>query len=384
MNEAELEMINFARSLHSGEIAGGMDYWTPLEDELTVGELVTHHLKLVTLGLKEFEYKLLASFALMQSSLCSIAPVIQLLGSEGSGKSQIAIAIGELTGQELFVGGSTGASIKNHINKIRWVDPTVMTYEKNCLLLCDNANRSTFESDEALAAFLNGYNRKTDKQFISNGKGENIDFRTFCPKLITTVWQIESKELLRRTLIIKTQKSVELKDVVETESIDWNSGKLAIKKFWATPQNWTIFAELRQAFTKASKPRHSKEYWILLRDILATGITAGVFRSLGDAIESAAEWLDIASKPRIQIIDSIVIEAIENYCGQKQSQWLSLHAQLNNLDIPPRFIKQAIDTAVGDGLIERPKLAIVQDTLLKLKFRPARNSNDSIVYRYTT
>ncbi|MCC3464304.1 MAG: hypothetical protein JGK33_32745 [Microcoleus sp. PH2017_11_PCY_U_A] len=171
MNEADLEMIKFARELHSGEHGGGDDYWTDFVDDNSLGELVVKHLRLVALGIKDFEYKMLASFVLMQSSLCSIAPVIQLFGSAGSGKS---LAISELTGQEVFVGGSTGASIKNHINKIRWADPSTLTHEKNCLLLCDKVNRSTFDTDETLTVFLNGYNRKTDRQFISNGKGENI------------------------------------------------------------------------------------------------------------------------------------------------------------------------------------------------------------------
>lgn len=380
MTDAELEMINFARNLHSGGLATGDDYWTPLEDINSLGELVTNHLRLVALGLKDFEYKLLASFALMQSSLCSIAPIIQLLGAEGSGKSQLLLAVAELSGQDVFVGGSTGASIKNHINKIRWVDATVMSYERNCLLLCDNANKSTFESDEALAAFLNGYNRKTDKQFISNGKGENIEFRTFCPKLFTSVWNVESKELLRRTLIIKTAKFTDLKEAVEIESINWNPARTAIKEFWSQPQNWTLFAAQRQQITKANKPRHSKEHWILLRDLLATGVVCQVFNDTDTAIAEAANWLDVSTRPRMQILDSIIIEAIENYCGQKQVDWDAL-AGIITFDVPPKTVKQAVDTAVSDGLIERPKLANIQECLQKLKFKPARNDSSQIVYR---
>ncbi|MCC3601645.1 MAG: hypothetical protein JGK24_00030 [Microcoleus sp. PH2017_29_MFU_D_A] len=147
MNDRQLEMIDFARKLHS-DTESGVNYFETESDE-TLGDAITRHLRLVTAGLHEAEYKLLASFAMMQSTLCS------------SGKSQMLLAIELLSGQEPIAGGSTGASLKNHINLIRWVDPTVMTYEKNCLLLVDNTNSDTFDSNDCLAAFLNGYNRKT-------------------------------------------------------------------------------------------------------------------------------------------------------------------------------------------------------------------------------
>ncbi|MEG3842602.1 hypothetical protein [Microcoleus sp. herbarium14] len=378
MNEAQLEMINFARNLHCG-VEMGVDYFQTEDDTETFGEAITRHLKLIVSGLHETEYKLLSSFAMMQSSLCSIVPVIQLLGDPGSGKSQALLAIAELSGQTPIAGGSTGASLKNHINSIRWVDPSSMTYEKNCLLLVDNANASTFESDECLAAFLNGYNRKTDRQFISNGRGENIEFRTFCPKLFTSVWHIESKELARRTLVIKTKKTKNLANTVELDAINWSAPAAAIATFWEQPINWQAFASTRKELQSIAKPRHSKEHWILLRDLLTTGIVTEVFHDTKTAIDELSDWLDLATKKRIRLIDSVIIEAIENYAGCKQLEWATL-GSITSLDIPTKVIKQAIDTAVSEGLIERPKLLALQECLLTLGFKPARSA-EKIVYR---
>jgi hypothetical protein len=379
MNDRQLEMIDFARKLHS-DTESGVNYFETEGDE-TFGDAITRHLKLVTAGLHETEYKLLASFAMIQSTLCSIVPVIQLLGDSGSGKSQMLLAIELLSGQEPIAGGSTGASLKNHINLIRWVDPTVMTYEKNCLLLVDNTNSDTFDSNDCLAAFLNGYNRKTDKQFISNGKGENIEFRTFCPKLFTSIWQIESKELMRRTLVIRTRKTKDLDNTLELDAINWAVPAAEIRNFWEQPINWHEFAATRKQLQASQKPRHSKEYWTLLRDLLATGITTGVWHDIESAISEVADWLDINTKKRIQIVDSVIIEAIEQYCGKKRTDWGTLSSVIN-LDIPPRIIKQGIDSAVSDGILDRPKLATVQECLKTLNFKAFRDESDKFVYRF--
>ncbi|MEG4641320.1 hypothetical protein, partial [Microcoleus sp. Aus8_D4] len=133
-------MINFARNLHLCA-DGGKNYWITSE---SVGVNLVNHLKAVAIGLTEIEYKILAAFAVMPSIFCTISPVVQLLGEAVSGKSQLLLAVAEISGQPVISGPSTGASLKNHINAIRWVDPSVMTYEKNCWLLMDNVNSSTF------------------------------------------------------------------------------------------------------------------------------------------------------------------------------------------------------------------------------------------------
>ncbi|MCC3422333.1 MAG: hypothetical protein JGK28_31820, partial [Microcoleus sp. PH2017_07_MST_O_A] len=190
----------------------------------------------------------------------------------------------------------------------------------------------------------------------------NIEFRTFCPKLFTSVWQIESKELLRRTLVIRTKKTKDLENTVELDAINWSVPAAEIRNFWEQPINWHEFAATRKQLQASQKPRHSKEYWTLLRDLLATGVTTGVWHGIESAISEVADWLDISTKKRIQIVDSVIIEAIEQYCGKKRSDWGVL-SSIINLDIPPKIIKQGIDSAVSDGILERPKLAAVQECL---------------------
>lgn len=158
-------------------------------------------------------------------------------------------------------------------------------------------------------------------------------------------------------------------------------GRVAIKEFWRQPHTWTAFAECKGQFMKQKQPRHSKEYWILMRDLLATGVVTGVFESIESAIEEAAEWLDTATKKRVQVLDSVIIEAVEKYIGKKRSEW-AMVAAVVDIHIPPKAIKNAIDEAVADGIIEGPKLTATQESLTSLGFRPFRDNSGTFVYRF--
>ncbi|MCC3410007.1 MAG: hypothetical protein JGK17_31625 [Microcoleus sp. PH2017_10_PVI_O_A] len=118
-----------------------------------------------------------------------------------------------------------------------------------------------------------------------------------------------------------------------------------------------------------------------MRDLLATGVVTGVFESIESAIEEAAEWLDTATKKRVQVLDSVIIEAVEKYIGKKRSEW-AMVAAVVDIHIPPKAIKNAIDEAVADGIIEGPKLTATQESLTSLGFRPFRDNSGTFVYRF--
>lgn len=123
------------------------------DETLSVGENLTKVLTLITAGLKPWEYKFLAAYASLPSMLCKVLPVVELFGQAGSGKTQLLLAVSAISGQGVISGQSTGASLKNHINSIRWVDPDSKSVEKNCLLLIDNLNQDSFKKEEYLSFF---------------------------------------------------------------------------------------------------------------------------------------------------------------------------------------------------------------------------------------
>lgn len=199
------------------------------DETLSVGANLTKVLTLIIKNLNPWEYKFLAAYASIPSMLCKILPIVELFGQAGSGKTQLLLAVSAISGQGVISGQSTGASLKNYINSIRWADPDNKSVEKNCLLLIDNLNEDSFKKEEYLSSFLNGYNRKTDRCYISNGKGLNIEFKTFCPKMYTTIWEKTSTELIRRTIVIKTTKTIKLDDALDPDDICWKPFKDSVK-----------------------------------------------------------------------------------------------------------------------------------------------------------
>ncbi|WP_377478895.1 MAG: hypothetical protein P2A85_09135 [Microcoleus anatoxicus] len=374
--QQELTIADFAKEFNSEDKDG---YSALLENE-SIGFSATSILKKVTLGLSEWEYRFLAAYSCLPSILTKVLPVIEIHGEAGTGKSQLLLAIGHISGNNIISGQSTGASLKNHINQIRWRDPDTKYHEKNCLLLIDNMGEDSFKKEEYLSSFLNGYKRTTDRTFISNGKGQNIEFRTYCGKLYTTIWDTNSTELARRTIRIKTRKVSDLGIALEPEDIYWNPLTAAVALFWDDPESWSSYKQVWQKYSRHTKPKHSKEHWTLLRDVLVTGVVIGAWSTLDDAIAQTATWLEKALTTRTTLTEVVILRALESILGLPQADWEEI-SKRHIISVSPRQLKDAIEEAVKDGIIERPKLSTVQQYLTKLGFG-ASQKNGQLGYVY--
>lgn len=373
MPQEEFDIQQFAASFHAIEEVEG------IELQLSLGLELESFFNKTTKLPSPSDSKILAAYTMLPSMLCKIIPVLALKGCAGSGKSQILTGISKLLNVTMVAGNSTAASIKNTINRLRWKDPSTLQYEKNCHLLLDNVNSETFDSNETLGCFLNGYNRETDRQYISIGKGENIEFRTFCPKVFTSVWDIESPELLRRLLVIRTSKSIDLEGVGD-DIPELSSLQKEVKKYWDNINNCQSFALIRRAMRfKANLPL-SKEQFILVADLMATGITVGVWEDLPTASQQFAE-LFAKNKGKKTLLEMVVIEALEGCLGAKSSEWLELSGHMK-LQILPKNLKMAIEPAILDGVIPRPPLARIQEILAQQGFVVGNSPSTGIVYRY--
>jgi hypothetical protein len=367
--QQELTIADFAKEFNSENEDG---YSALLENE-SIGFSAMDALKKVTLGLSEWEYKFLAAYSCLPSILTKVLPIVEIHGEAGTGKSQLLLAIGSISGNTIISGQSTGASLKNHINQIRWRDPDAKYHEKNCLLLIDNMSEDSFKKEEYLSSFLNGYKKTTDRTFISNGKGQNIEFRTYCGKLYTTIWDTNSTELARRTIRIKTRKVSDLGVALDPEDIYWKPLTTALATFWGNPESWDNYKQTYQKYGRLAKPKHSKEHWTLLRDVLVTGVVIGVWSALDDAITQTATWLDKALTTRTTLTEVVILQALENILGLPRTDWEEI-SKKHVISVSPRQLKDAIEEAVKDGIIERPKLSAVQQHLTKLGFGASQKS----------
>ncbi|MEG4488818.1 hypothetical protein [Microcoleus sp. D2_18a_B4] len=326
---------------------------TPIEGE-TIGKKLQNLFRItISIPNPDIAYPLLAAYASVPSVLSEILPILELRGEPGSGKSECIKIFSRVTGSILNA-RSTAASIKNDINQIRWVDPSTFSVEKNCFYLLDNADSEFFAERDVLTALLNGYDRYTDKQSISNGKGQNIPFYVFCPKVFTTVWRISSPEVRRRLITIKFKPKQSLDQLINPDSLAINSLKKELSNYWNTPSNWELHHEC-QCKVKSSFPvSYPKQSWKLVSDVVVAGLCTGVWSELDEAFGFFENYFEFRKKSKEGIYEVILAETLSELSGIPMAEWeLSPNSIL--IEVDPKDLKQRMDTYVETGLIPRIK-----------------------------
>ncbi|MEG4583054.1 hypothetical protein QUA71_26085 [Microcoleus sp. MON1_C5] len=352
---------------------------TLIEGE-TVGKKIARLFELtVVIPEPKIAYPLLAAYASIPSVLCDILPILELRGEPESGKSECIKIFSRVTGSILNA-RSTAASIKNDINQIRWVDPSTFSTEKICFYLLDNADTDFFEERDVLTAFLNGYDRYTDKQSISNGKGQNIPFYVFCPKVVSTVWRINGHELRRRLLTIKFKPKADLSDLVEPESLAINSLKKELNEFWANSANWDLYYQLKDE-VKLSYPRsQNRQQWKLVTDVITSGLCTGVWDSPSKAFEFFEAYFASRANAKEGVYESILADTLAELSGIPQKEWKTSPPGIV-IEVDPKELKNKIDVHVDSGLIPKIKPDQIQLDVRALGWGIA-NKGGKYIYKF--
>ena len=306
----------------------------------------------------EISYPLLAAYASIPSVLCDVLPILELRGEPGSGKSECLKIFSRVTGSILNA-RSTAASIKNDINQIRWVDPSTFSIEKNCFYLLDNADSEFFEERDVLTALLNGYDRYTDKQSISNGKGQNIPFYVFCPKVFTTVWRISSNEIKRRLLTIKFKSGLSLKGLKNPEKLAINSLKKELSNFWDNPFSWDLHDEYQTKVINELPSSYSPQQWKLVTDVMASGLCTGVWDSLNEALTFFEGYFEFRENLKEGLYETILIDSLAELSGIPAKEWLTSPPSVL-VEVDPKDLKARMDSHTESGLIPKVKLDQLQ------------------------
>ena len=301
----------------------------------------------------EIAYPLLAAYASIPSVLCNILPILELRGEPGSGKSECIKVFSRVTGSILNA-RSTAASIKNDINQIRWVDPTTFSTEKNCFYLLDNADSDFFEERDVLTALLNGYDRDTDKQSISNGKGQNIPFYVFCPKVFTTVWRISSSEIKRRLITVKFKSGLSLKGLKNPDKLAINSLREELNSFWNDMINWNLHGEFQEEVENNFPPSYSLQQWKLVVDVIASGLCTGVWSSLNEALTFFETYFEFRQRSKEGIYETILVDTLAELSGIPQNEWTASPPSVL-VEVDPKILKARMDSHTESGLIPKVK-----------------------------
>ncbi|HEY9658488.1 MAG TPA: hypothetical protein V6C65_08570 [Allocoleopsis sp.] len=260
------------------------------------------------------------SYFLIPSAMANTCPLLIFHGVKGSGKSQggqvAALIHGKL--DEIKGSASTFAALRNALDSSRWLD-SEKRMEVNSILIIDDIKESFFSSSpDRYNMVRSGTYRDTDRITLASKDktGENLEFRCFGPKILSTVEQFWSQqkysELLRRIIVIPCKpwelftpdekreslehlgvESLDVRQKMNLRGINWVGFENLFRDFWENESNCYTYANWVQELVDGSVSIPdiiSGEKWDMSIDLLATGLTVGVWESAQQAVDHMARY----------------------------------------------------------------------------------------------
>ncbi|MGK7937221.1 MAG: hypothetical protein AB4206_15760 [Xenococcaceae cyanobacterium] len=269
-------------------------------------------------------YDIIAAYLLLPSALCRVVPYLFLFGQSGTAKSTCSKLASYFGGVPINTSSDTYAGIRNGLKERKYqvleiphpTDPEKpglwKKIEDNTVLIWDDIDPSVLITKPDLyRLFKVGYDRSTDKiSMSSETKGENLTFRCFCPKIFSSISPIHLhnsfKELRRRLIVIPFARVEELPDtrlaelgltrdnwkkhLLNIDSYQWNGFSSKFKNFW-NRELAEVFLLNRQTLSQAHLDLSSQEKVISV-DLLATGITSGIWQDEDEGVSRLKEYFD--------------------------------------------------------------------------------------------
>ncbi|QLE54824.1 hypothetical protein [Nostoc sp. TCL26-01] len=238
---------------------------------------------------------------------------------------------------------------------------------------------------------LFGYNRSTDKISIAQTDGTNKEFHVFSPKIISSIddlhLNMELEELHRRLLVIphksfdafsyEEKKQYEDFDIhadrIDIDSIHWDGIEDKFFSFWNNSENCKLYAKYRNILTKKGKKefKHSmkSEQWIISIDLIVTGLVAGTWRNIPDAINHMEKYWDYANS-NIFNQSPAIIEHLEAFIEDEVGVQRQMNRQLEEagrrgipLIINPQKLKNRLEYHKNRGELN---IYFNQETVVKI------------------
>lgn len=357
----------------------------------------------------DLQLPIIAAYALTPSAMATIVPLLFVQGKKGSGKSILCSLIAALHNVPVMSAATTFAALRNHFNSSRWEQPEICRGEKNTCLLLDNVNRDTLNNENLYTMLLNGYNRKTDIISISKGNGENMEFRVFGLKVLSSIHPVytQSKysELARRCVVVKCKpfeeftiaekESIEIEaDFTISDKIDIENYDLSIlhnqfKEFWRDESNLIQYTMLKRQFGGRKKPFKLPKVingarWTISLDLLVTGIVTGIWDNPDEGVEALGNYWQW-NEDNIMKNDSALHKVLSDFIDSETRLIDKANKEFGSEVIPkeinPDKLKKHVTWASSKGMLDvMPTPSIVSTVMLDLGWRLDKGSNNNICW----
>jgi hypothetical protein len=285
-----------------------------------------------------FTYRVLASYLLIPSALCTNLPILFLFGASGSGKSQVSKLASVLWNCKIFSPADTFAAIRNEIDSKKkqvieyWTGDSQLPHYKECeanmMMVWDDIDPNILTTKPDIFRMLKvGCDRRTSVISLSGDKvGVNMMFDCFSPKIFSSISPLhaipELGELKRRMLVIPHRRSDFLP--IFYDDYLWETLSKRLAGFWDLTSAGA-FVDFRNRLSQRHKLRDAVEAsrWFILRDFITTGFVTGIWQHTEQAVEdltSFFNWqhrLGEISKGELETLIEGYIKECESACMHK-------------------------------------------------------------------
>lgn len=372
---------------------------------------------------------IVAAYILTPSALSKILPILFCYGKQGTGKSTIGKIASKVHGVSIFNAETTFAAFKNATNQRRWdMSDEENPKEKNAICILDDIKEEFFrEKPQFYSILKSGYDRNTDTMEIaSNSAGQNLTFRTFCTKIIGSVSNLHCnpkfRELQRRLIIIRHKRfeslttkekqecyflshkpiknnfglfpnekdiTLETNDIklaanwdgsnrLDIDNYDWTNFDNFYKDFWQDINNCVCFAKIRKRLSKRKKDFElptvfDSHNWIISIDLIACGITAGIWDNLEEALKAVGKFWEW-SNSKIETENSATLKLLNEFIQKEIETIKRLNAEIGDESIPysinPLKLKNFLAECNNKGQLDMlPNTQNILDCMEQLGWR---------------
>lgn len=348
--------------------------------------------KFVLLPFPKLQSTLAALYMMSSSKWSRVLPILLCYGSKGTGKSTIATLAAKLHDTVLCSANDTFSSIRNNLNK-RFLDNEQTIERDGVLLAWDNIYIRSFELDPRIyQLFLYGYSRDSDIVSIANRDGTNISFRTFCPKIASSVEAIHLhpnfSELRRRLLILNHKKSESLSEkereglifldanqLEDMADYSWLEFDQVYNGFWMSENNIKLYVSNRRRVSKMQNRPIDKEKWVISVDLITVGLSLEYFDTPREGAEFMAEVFKLQDK-YLSGDTSATYEHLKEFVNaeteqlQELAKLMAKHGEEIPLIIPAKKVKDYVMAVNNDGGLDtKSDTATINSIMLQLGWK---------------
>ena len=313
---------------------------------------------------ENFYYEILSCYFLLPSALCKNLPLLFLHGGSGSGKSELSKFLARLWNCPIYQPSTTYAGLRNDLDRRSKVlieipsedsdIPLRKEVKANFFMIWDDIDPKLLHEKPDIFRMLKvGCDRMSSTIELSSERvGINLKFDCFSPKVFSSIHDIPNMsdfaELKRRTITFRHYRSeVVNSNLIFADDYDWAGLSERMQQFW-NRQNASEFLNwvktIRESvYFRKTIPAYRRSIFL---EVLACGLTTGVFDTIDDAIDALKSFLILSDKEDEKRKDSL---------DQLLSKYLELNCSGEGQKVHNNQIVRQIERWVRDGdLPEKP------------------------------